>query len=292
MFMVKEEYANIVNMLKVKIKTNGKNFFWFPLIATLMFCGSLAMTAAGIIQSGGEGVNFYNVTDYSTSFFFGMIIAYTIMMFLYRNINDKLLVFPQTNTVRYITSQAINYIIAIFVGLTALAMYLLYNGAIKILSLFYDSVHFALNFNIGFVSAGFIAFLLYSFIIVAVIDLIGVILRKWTYCAAVAFVAIIALATINMTAVIKNAPNVLAFLVKEPSFGLFMIKALILWLAVITISLVINRFTVYHKKQSNPNQKSVVAVCAIVAVVITIGLPLILFNNISSGESGFNVVET
>ena len=288
MFMVKDEYANIVNLLKVKIKIDGKNFFWLVLFAGIMFCGSLAMTVAGIIQSGGEGVNFYPVTDYSTSFFFGMIIAYTAMMFLYRNTNNKLSVFPQTNTARFITSVAINWIVAVFVGLTTLVMYLLYNAAIKILSLFYGSVHFALNFDVGFIVSGFITFLLYSFIVAAVIDLIGVILRKWTVYAAVVFIALIALAVVNIMTVVRYAPQALAFLVKEPSFGLFVIKALALWLAVTAVSLVTNRFTVYHKKQGSPNKRLVVVFCVIIAVVIMIGMPLILFIN---AESGVNYVE-
>ena len=282
MFMVKSEYANIVNLLKVKIKTNGKNFFWFPIIAGILFCGNLAMTVAGIIQSGGKGVNFYQVTDYSTSFFFGMIIAYTIMMFMYREINDKLSMFPQTNTVRFITSVVINCLIAVFVGLTTLVMYLLYYAAIKILSLFYGSVHFALNFDSGFIVAGFITFLLYSFIIAAVIDLIGVILRKWTIYAAVIIITLMALAVVNIMAVIEYAPKVLAFLVKEPSFVLFVIKALALWLAAVAVSLVINRFTVYHKKQSNHNKRLVVVLSIIIVAVIMIVIPLVLFNNTGS----------
>ena len=279
MFMVKDEYANIVNLLKVKIKTNGKNFFWFPCIAAVMLCATLAVTVVSIIHSGGKGISFYQVQDYSTSFFFGMIIAYMVMMFLYRNINDKFSVFPQTNTARFITSALINYIIAVFVGLTTLVMYLLYNAAIKILSFFYDSVYLALNFDIGFIVGGFITFLLYSFIVVAVIDLVGVILRKWKIFAAVAFISLIVAAVVNIMMFIEYAPKVLAFLVKEPSFGLFVIKALLIWVAIVAVSLVINRFTVYHKKQSRHNKMLDVVICVIIAAVITIGIPFVLFSN-------------
>ena len=292
MFMVKGECANIVKLLKVKIWFTGKNFIIFPIIAALMFLSSLAMTIAGVIHSGGEGVNFYQVTDYSSTFVFGLIIAYIVMMFMYRYSNDKLSVFPQTNNARFITTQAVNYIIAVWVGLTILTMYLLYYGAIKILSIFYDSVRFAINFNVGFIVAGFITFILYSFIIVAVIDLIGVILRKWTYYAAAVFTALIALAVVNIMTVIEYAPKALAFLVKEPSFGLFAVKALALWLAIVAVSLAINHFTVYYKKQSKSNTKIVVVICVAIALVIALGIPLVLLNSINSGGAGFNVVET
>ena len=288
MFMVKGECANIVNLLRVKMKISSRNFFSLPIIALIGLCATLTVPVVSIVRSGGEGQSSYLISDYSTSFFFGVIVAYIMMMFLYRGINGNLSVFPQTNTARFITSEAINCIIAIYVGLIALAMYLIYNAAIKILSLFYESVHFALNFDIGFIVAGFITFLLYSLIIAAVIDLIGAILRKWTTYAAVAFIALIALAVVNIMTVVEYAPEVLAFLVKEASFGLFVIKALALWFAIAAVSLVINRYTVYHKKQGIQNKRLVVVLSVIIAAVITIGIPLILFDNAGSGGSGLN----
>ena len=250
-----------------------------------MFFGSLAMTIAGIVSSGGEGIRFYQVTDYSTSFFFGMIIAYIIIMFLYRRTNDKLSVFPQTNTARFITSQAVNCIVAVWVGLSTLVMYLLYYGAVKILSLFYGSVYFALDFSIGFITAGFITFLLYGFLIVAMIDLIGVILRKWTYYAAIAFTALIALAVINIMTVVEYAPKVLAFLVKEPSFALFTLKTMLLLFVITAISLVINHFTVYHKNQNSANKKYTVIICVAIAAVIMFGIPAMMIYKTSDSGS-------
>ena len=282
MFMVKGECANIKNLLKVKIMSS-KNYIWFSIISAFMFLSSLAVTVAGIIQSGGKGINFYAVTDYSTSFFFGIIIACIILMIIYRSINDKLSVFPQTNNARFITSQALSYIFTVLLGLTALVIYLLYNGAIKIVSLFYKSVHLVIDVDAAFIAAGLIVFLLYSFIIIAVIDLIGVILRKWTHYAAIAFIALFAAAVVNITSVIEYAPRAFAFLVKEPSFGLFTVKALVIWLAITAVSLVINRFTIYHKKQGKPNKKVIIACSIISAAVIAFGIPLILFNNINSG---------
>jgi len=293
MFMVKGEYTNIINLLKVKLRTNSKNFIWFPIIAALMFFGSLANTITGILYNGGEGIKFYQVTDYSTSFFLGMVFAYIIIMFLYRRINDRLSVFPQANTARFITSQAVNYIVVVWVGLSTLVLYLLYYGVVKIFSLFYGSVYFAFDFSIGFIAAGFFTFLLYGFLIVAVIDLIGVILRKWTYYAAIAFTALIALAVTNIMIVVEYAPKVLAFLVKEPSFGLFTLKAILLWLAVTTISIVINYFTVYHKSQNSITKKYTVIICVVIAAVIMIGIPMVMFYSTtkSSGDSAWITTE-
>ena len=71
MFMVKGEYANIKNLVKVKIKTRRKNITGLFVTTAFMSLGSLAVTVFGIMNHAG--VLHYNVTDFSSAFFFGVI---------------------------------------------------------------------------------------------------------------------------------------------------------------------------------------------------------------------------
>ena len=216
MSMVRDECAGIKRLLKIKIKTQAKNFIWFYIVAALMLLWSLAAFITGVTQNNNP-VKLYNVTDYSFAFFIGMIVGFIVVMLMYRSINARLSVFPQTNTGRFASTLLIEYILATAVSLTALVMYLLYYAVVLVFSVFTENIYFALKTGIGFIAAGFFVHLAYSFLIIAVVELVGVILRKFTYYAAVAFTAAVALAVINLMTFIEHAPDVLAFLIKEPS---------------------------------------------------------------------------
>jgi len=126
---------------------------------------------------------------------------------------------------------------------------------------------------------------MYSFLIIAVIELIGTILRKWTYYAIAVFVALLSLTIVYMTEVIEYVPKVLSFLTKEPSFGLFMLKGLAVWFAIVVVSLVINRFTVYYKNQGILKTKNIVIICAVIGAVIMIVIQIFIILIMSTGES-------
>jgi len=283
MFMVKSEYANIMNLVKVRIISNRKGILWFCGVAAFMFLFSLAGTVSGIINS--EGIQFFNVTDFSNTFFFGLIIAFIICMFLYKQTNDNLSMFPQTNNSRFISSQIMNYAIVFFVGLVSLVIYLLYYGVIKLLSAFKENVYLALSFDMGFIIGGFFVFIAYSFLVVALIELAGAILRKWTYYAGAVFMVLVILATTNIGTVAEYAPKTLAFLIREPSVGLFLAKAAALWLAIVAISLVINRFTVYYKTQNTIKKKNVFIVGIVISTVLLLGVSLLAYSDSSQSVS-------
>jgi hypothetical protein len=262
MFMVKEEYANIKNLCKVMLITDKHRFLWLFIPTAIFLALSIASTVSDIMFHHGD-VRQINIADYSVMFISVIVIMYLTIMFMYRNTNAKLSVFPQTNNTRFIASLIDHYSFAFVLCLTVLGMYLIHLGIIKVMSLLREDIFFALTVDAGFIITGFFVYLLYIFIILSVIELAGTILRKWTYYAAGAFVAAITLIIVNLPHVIEYTPKVLAFLISEPSLPMFFLKGLGLWLVITALALLINCRTVYYKSQSKIKRKDIVTICAV-----------------------------
>jgi hypothetical protein len=229
---------------------------------------------------------YYDVSDLSGFLLFGLIIGLIVSVIIYRTTNVKLSVYPQTNNSRLISSMLLNYFIIVSVLLINLVMYLINLGVFKLMSDFSYNIVFALNINVGFIIAGFFIYLAYSFLIVSIIELIGALLRKWTYYAAVALTTLFVLLVVNFVRVIGHLPGILAFLVSEPSLLLFFLKAAGLWLAITAVTLLINRYTVYYKSRNQILRKSVVIVCIITSATIIVFLPGLVFNASVSNNGG------
>jgi len=281
MFVVKDEYDNIKKLTKVKFTVARKGILFFCFAATVVFLASLTSTIYGIMNQE-VSAQFHDVADFSVTFFYVLILVLFVLMRNYRPGNENLSMFPQTNTSRFISSQIINYTLVLCVGYVSLVMYLLYSGAIKILSTLTDNIHVVPGFDIGFVHVGFFIFIAYGFLGVAVIDIVGVILRKWTYYAGSAFIALLILALINSNTVAIYTPRILDFLIGEPSIGLFMIKSVVLWLILVGISFFINRSTIYHKSPHPLNKKNVIAIGLIFSMVLLISIPLSTLSDANS----------
>ena len=274
MFMVKEEFANIKNLLRVRFKTNAKSLKWIFILLGLFVFVPFAGTVVGILQS--NHVRFYNIGDFSLTILVGIVLRYFVLMLMYRNTNDKLSVYPQTNNSRFISSLLYNFIEVFALAAFVLATYLIRYIIIWVLTLFMAHVHFALDFDLSFIIVGFFVYIAYSLLIVATIELVGVILRKWTYYAIVGFAAVISLLIANFSTAIENASNVFGFITRESSLIIFFAKVIVLLLVIITVSVVINRFTVYYKNHGRSFSKGVVIGCVAVTVVVIVVLPSIL----------------
>ena len=284
MFMVRDEFMNIKNLLKVRIKTQSRYFIWLFIIAALLLLSTLIGTILHIIHNTGY-VSFHTVADHSNTFLLALVFGYLFGITTYRNTNDKLSVYPQTNNSRYISWLLTNYILVVVIALIALLRYLLQLGVLSIFLVFTDSIHFALNIDFEFIIAGFLVYLVYCFLIVALFELIGAILRKWRYFAAMALAAVLSLMLTNIAAVIEYAPKALAFLIKEPSLIVFLLKAAGAWIVLTAAALVLNRYTVYHKSQSQAAKRGFIAVYIIIAVVIIVVVPIILITVPVEGSS-------
>ena len=283
MFMVKEEFSNIRKLFLVRLKSATSSYIVFALV----FTGLLLIPLVGNINNLVSNITqpYYLVSDLSEFIIFGLIIGLIVSVIIYRAANAKLSVFPQTNSSRLISSMLINYFTVFMILVVILFTYLINLGVFKLMSAFSYNIVFALNIDFKFIIAGFFVYLAYSFLLVSVIELIGAILRKWTYYAAVALTTLFALVVVYFVRIIEHLPGVLAFLIAEPSLFLFFLKAAGLWLAITAVTLVINRYTVFFKSRNQTLKKGVIITCIIIAVATITIVPAVVFEvSYSSNE--------
>ena len=282
MFMVKEEFTNIKNLFRVRLKTAKSGYIAFALVFTGLLLIPLINNIIDIIRNNTRPYNI--VSDLSGFILFGVIIGLIISVIIYRTANAKLSVFPQTNNSRLISSLLINYFTVVMILVMILVMYMVNLGVFKLMSAFSYDIVFALNINYKFIITGFFVYLAYGFLLVSLVEFIGAVLRKWTYYAAIILTALFALFIVNFEKVLESLPGALAFLIAEPSLLLFFLKATGLWLAITTITLVVNRYTVFYKSHNQILKKGVVITCIIVAAIVII-IPGTLFEvSYSSGD--------
>ena len=272
MFMVKDEFANVIKLTKVRLRSQSNSWGWFAVAMACILSASLSGMIFAIVRNNNF-IHTYTVSDFSWSFFVGILIGCIVRLFTYRKTNAKQSVFPQTNSSRLISSLLVMYYISLITIISVLIMYLLHYGTAVLMSSFTDNIHLELNTGVGFIASGFLASLAYTFLAIAIIELIAAILRKWTPYAGIAFVALFSLAVVNFDRVSEYALNVLAFLIREPSLVLFFLKAAGLWLVVTALTLVINYFTVYNKSQNMAVNKRITIACVAIAILLMIVVP-------------------
>ncbi|MDR2571018.1 MAG: hypothetical protein LBD23_12135 [Oscillospiraceae bacterium] len=293
MFFSKDEYTNIKKLTMTRFICNKRYIVTFLIIMALILTVSLLSTIISVSQSS-DTVQYHNTMDFSSFFLFGMILGYLVnSIFTYRSTNAKLSVFPQSNNSRFISALLYTYVFVIILATVLVTMYLIQYGIVKLISFFVSNLYFALDFDIGFIIAGFFAYLAYSFLVIAVIEFIGTILRKWTYYAVAAFVTFFAIFIMNFRVIIDKLSNIFSFLGSEPSLVLFFLKAIGLWLVITLVSLVINYFTVYYKFQDRGEKKRLILICTAIVVAITVLASYIpIFNFIPSSGDNIHVADT
>ncbi|MCL2662110.1 MAG: DUF6185 family protein [Oscillospiraceae bacterium] len=275
MFMVKEEFKNIKNLFRVRLKMAKNQYIVFALIFTGFLLIPLINNILYIISNN---TNLYiDVPELSGFILFGFVIGLVVSVIIYRTANAKLSVYPQTNNSRLISSLLMTYLTITLVWVVISVMHLINLGTFKLMSVFYDNIIFALNIDIEFIIAGFFVYIAYSFLIVSAIEFIGAILRKWTYYAAVALTTLFALLIVNLPRIIGQLSRIFAFLIAEPSLLLFFLKAAGLWLAITAATLLLNRYTVFYKSRSPALKRGTVIICIVIAVAIIAITPAVIF---------------
>ena len=283
----KEELTNAKNLLRIRLKTQVKPFIWLFIVFALFLLNSLIGTITSIVSN--ENTIIYNiVSDSSVLWLVAIGVGFVIGNIMYRSTNAKLSVFPQTNNSRFISWLLSNYFLVTAIALALLVTYLVNYGVIMLMSVFIDGIYLVLNVDFGFIVAGFFTYLAYSFLIVAIIEFIGTVIRKWLYYAIVTFVALFSLMIVYLEKTIEYIPRMLSFLIAEPSILMFFLKAVGLWLILTGAALVLNRFTVYHRSQNWMLRKRITVACIIIAVVITIITPMIFRFSITIMDNSNN----
>jgi len=275
MFMVKEEFTNIKNLFKVRLKMAKSQYIVFALVFAGLLLIPLINNVSDIVSNSTTHYN--DVPELSGFILFGIVGGLIVSIIIYRAANAKLSVFPQTNNSRLISAMLINYLTITLIVVMLLGMYLINLGTFKLMSVFFDNIVFALNIDVKFIIAGFFVYIAYSFLLVSVIEFIGAVLRKWTYYAAVALTTLLALMIINLPRIIGQLSRIFAFLIAEPSLLLFFLKAAGLWLVITAATLLLNRYTVFYKSSNKALKKGTVIICIIIAMAIIAITPAVIF---------------
>ena len=253
MFMVKNELQNALKLTRAKLGSNYIKLSGIAIAMFIIFVGNFLPTAIRIFSDEAVGVVPYSIMDISMIIFFGLSVAWVVLMLTYRQKSDELAIFPQTNTSRFVSHLLVNYLSVLIAAVVVLVAYLLEYGAFSLIAKQKEHVYLALDFDWGFVLAGFCTFILYSFLAIAVCGLIGAILRKWKLYAAV----LLALALWGLVYAAREGNVFLEkgfnFIFMEPSFGVFTVKIIAVWLVITAISLVLNYFTVYYQSGWRPS---------------------------------------
>jgi len=270
MFMVKNEFANTIDLLKVRMALQKKPIAIIALFFAVIFVGVVV-------------INIYNATRYSEVLrwqhfseisVWVFLTCYVVAMRSYRSSNDRLSVFPQTKKSRYVSWLLFGYIITILIFVGILLAHLLHHGALWLLVLMGYDIRFALGFDIVFLIVGCLVYIAYAFLFIAFIELIGAILRKWRIYAIMVFTLLASLIIANFFRFADAFFNMLEFLTSEPSLLNFFLKAAGLWVLMTALALIINHFTVYHKSHGPILQKGTVVGSVILVAVMVIILPL------------------
>ncbi|MCL2426835.1 MAG: hypothetical protein FWD05_10930 [Oscillospiraceae bacterium] len=269
MFMVKDEYINTKKLIHARFLAQKLHLKWVYLVYTLIAIGTIGSTVVWMLTSG-QGLHHRISSDLSVTVFLGIFIGYVVIMFVYKSDNNKFAVYPQTNNSRFLSSLISNHLGIIFVATFLLVLYFMHFGTARLMSVFIDDIHFALNFSLGFVIAGFFVYLSYSFLLLALITLFGAIVRKWKHYAVLAFAVILSIMIGNLNTVIEIIPDALAFIIREPSLLMFFLKAAGLWTILTVLAIVINNYTVYYKSYSRIMLKWVVATCVGIVIIVPV----------------------
>ncbi|MCL1883631.1 MAG: hypothetical protein FWF81_07775 [Defluviitaleaceae bacterium] len=267
MFMVKDEWTNTKNLLRVRLKVQVKDFVLLFIIMSLFLGVSLGGTIFRIVRSE-YFIRFYNLNDESIMFLFGVVFVIVAQVLSYRNTNNRLSVFPQSNSSRFASSIIFSVIWIVVLSLCLLLSYLIKYSVLRILSAFMDNIHFALDFSFGFAVAGIFVYIAYCLLILAVFELIGAVFRKWNFYALLVLIAIFIIAYSNIDAAIEHAINILSFLTGEASLILFFIKSIGLIVAIFALAYVINRNTIYNMSKVRSLNNGIVAGLIIVSVAV------------------------
>ncbi len=218
-------------------------------------------------QSQVEAISIY---DYSFFIFLGCIVALIITAIRYKQSNEAYSIFPQTGSTRFLSTQAIHYLWIGLLSILSLGLYMIYFLTFRLLSEFKSNIILAFRTDLGFILMGTFIFFIYGILAAALITLIAALIRKFDTIAIGCLMIIIAIIITGKSGIKETISNMLSFLTKESSIGIFLLKALITWLLLFIGGFLINKYTLYYKTRRKHRNSIVVALGVVALIVISI----------------------
>ena len=247
MLVGKDELKNAWQLTKVRL-SNAKSgkLPIFAGIVGVIYLVSLILYFVWL-RPGNGALESYQWQDYSLLFLGVLLITIFVFAANYRMSNRNYEVFPQTNTSRFLSSQACTYILIITCALALLLMYLIVYGITALLAAIFTVIHLVYAFDPLFVIAGFFVFIVWLSLFTAVVSLIAALIRRFKLYAILVFAVATGVLIARLGHVIELTRITLGFILFEQSVLLFLLKGIALWIVLFICAFLVNKFTVYYK---------------------------------------------
>ena len=248
MLVGKDELKNTWQLTKVRLSSvkSGRLRLLMSLVGIVYLVNLVAFFIW--FRPNENGLDSFAWQDYSALLFGALLLSIIVYACLYRTDNQKFAVFPQTNTSRFISSQAFIYTLIVACALLVLVLYLITYGIVALLATAFNTVYLVYAFDPLFIISGFFVFLMYLIVFASMVSLVAALIRKFKLYAILAIAIIIGVIIARPSQMLELLEVIFGFILMEHSVLLFLIKGIALWAVLFALSFIINRFTVYYKE--------------------------------------------
>lgn len=247
MFMGKANLSNIKSLLKIRNKEcTGINFIYY--LMGFLFVVDLIGIIKNVFKFHSEAVGI-TVQPYSNWGFILAIITCIYYTVDYKYYNYRHQIFPQNSRNSFAAYTLFCYLSFLKIQAAALGLYILQYGICELFNIIKGNIDFAYRFNLFFLVSGFFVVLLYGFIIITLIILLGALDRKFTWYFRVSIIG--TLVILFLTLRLGWLLDRIHLLTKEYSLALFIVKALGILVLLLLLSYGINESTRQYKLSQN-----------------------------------------
>ena len=272
----KDELKNSWKLARLKLRSEfSRGVRYLGIILGVLLLLSLI---SGVIWlfTPNSTPEFYSFMDMSFWLPFGVVIGLIIVAAGYVNNNKSYEVYPQTNTSRFLSTQVLYYAFVVFIAAALLVIYLIQYAVAAPIALGQENTTLPYVFDPVFLIAGLLVLIVGLSLAVAHISLVAALIRKFKIYAIAAFVVMLAVLYARGEYSLGLVSTVFSFLGSESSVILFLIKGIVLWAGLFTLTYVINRHTVYYRSVA-PSKNFITQIVAtsVVVALITGGTTLL-----------------
>lgn len=267
MFINKKEFQNSLKLYKIKSQEERIPRLILLAFPLLFFVADLIGVLTKFFKYNDQ-ISYSSLNTYSQWCFFYVLGWAVVMIYNYKKSNKANEVLPQTNKGRFLAYSISNYTFYIKISILCLVLYLIQYGVITLLGNSASNIHLAYAFSVNFLIWGFVVNLIYGFLAISLIILLGALDRKFGLYFRIIICIVLFITVINEQFLLKSSLNLINFLTREPSLTLFCIKGVALWIIISLLSWFINSNTVYYSTPSTRFSKKIIALTGFVTIFV------------------------
>lgn len=275
MFVAKNELKNAWQLTRIRLKNTKRNRMAFFAVVLITLLGNIIPLLVSVFRQSSE-LYYSTVQDFSVIYMVGILIAILVMTCNYRETDQLYSVYPQTNTSRFLSSQAIYYLWVLCAAAASLFIYLVEYAVFAVLAGIYENIVLVYTFNLEFVIAGFFVLIVYAGIALSIITLTAVLIRKFKiYAMLISAILLIWIIT-NFAKTFELFKIVFGGLIFEENPAVFIGKGILLWLVLFSFSFIVNKYTVYYKSNLKISKFIMIGI-AVIGVILVGVSPFLIF---------------